>query len=320
MSYGPDKSLRTRRDVTRPARPQSTLDLAALRSFYEAWGHQCLVAHGAVWFDGGAFSLMSIPSVLKPDLSIPDVRILLSRTRKLAAVYPSETSHGVPVPLFTLRDKDYGPASLQRQFRQQVRTASALMEVRECPWREWRDAALRCDRETLLRRGIGPGTVHPLLTTAGREQIALAAAAVPGLRIQACFRGSEILAYLVHITFDGVCEGLMAHRCESGPEATTRHASHLLYYSFARWAITQDGIGMVCVGRQSVPANVSLARFKVHAGFQPEPYHVRIRLHPLLAPALENRLAAGLLRVIRIRFTGAIPPLANLEVLESAHA
>jgi hypothetical protein len=292
--------------------------LEALRAFYQAWGHRAVLAGGAVWFDGGAFSMMSIPTVLVPDLEEKAVRRILSQTAKWAAVYRVENPGEKTVPLFTLRDKTYDFGHLQRQFRQQVRVASSMIEARECSWEEWRAGGLPCDRDTLRRHGKYTETSHPLLTAEGRERIAAAAAEVPGLRIHACFGANGIAAYLIHLRLGDTCEGLLAHRCDAHADSPARFASHLLYFSFAKAAMATLEISAVCVGRQSVPANESLARFKRHAGFVAEPCHLRIRLHPVLAPFLENRVASAFLRRSRVGFSRKIPKLMNLEVLESA--
>lgn len=260
--------------------------------------------------------MMSLPTTLVPDIKTSAVRRILTRAGKAAAVYRVSERGETGVPLFTLRDKSYGPGNLQRQFRQQVRAAASTLEARECAWGDWEVAALRCDRDTLSRHGRTPRAAHPLLSPQGRARVAVAAAAVPGLRVHACFRGGEIVAYLVHLTLGEICEGLLAQRCDAPADSPGRHASHLLYFSFARSAMARPEISAVCVGRQSVPPNGPLARFKRHAGFVPEPCHLRIRLHPFLAPLLENRAACALLRMIRNGFAGKFPALTNLEVLE----
>jgi hypothetical protein len=294
----------------------SSANFAELGEFYKAWGHRTVVEGDALWFDGGSFSMMSIPTTHVPGIGTSAVRRLLARTGKAAAIYgvsePGETS----VDLFMLRDKSYDLGHLQRQFRQHVRTAASALQVRECSWDEWRYAALRCDGDTLSRhRGAGRAT-HPLLSMEGRGCIASAAAAVPGLRLHACFCGEEIAAYLVHLTLGETCEGLLAHRRDAPGTSPARHASHLLYFSFAQSAIARPEISAVCVGRQSVPANEPLAQFKRHAGFAAELCHLRIHLHPVLAPFLENRAASAFLQTIRTVFSGKVPALRNLEVLE----
>ena len=289
--------------------------LAPLAGYYDASGHRALLAGGSIWFNGGAFSMMSIPTTITPVISDSQVRKILFRSGKFAAVYRVEKPEGTTVPVFLLRDKNYGLNHLQRQFRQQVIGASSRMEARECSWEEWRDLALRCDRETFQRRG-GMRGAHPLLLHAVREQAVGAARSVPGLHIHACFCGGEIVAYLVYIIFDGMCEGLLANRVDSIRDSADRHSAHLLYYSFAQSALARPDVQAVSVGRQSVPANEPLGRFKRHAGYLFEPCHLRIRLHPVLAPFLENRVALALLRTIRTNFSKKNPALTNLEVLE----
>lgn len=294
----------------------SSANFAELREFYEAWGHRTVVEGDALWFDGGSFSMMSIPTTHVPGIETSAVRRLLARTVKAAAIYRVSEQGETSVPLFMLRDKSYDLDHLQRQFRQKVLAAAPALQVRECSWEEWRIAASRCDRDTLTRHRRAVPVSHPLLLSAGRERIARVAALVPGLRIHACFYGDEIVAYLAHLTFGDICEGLLAHRCDARGISPARHASHLLYFSFAQSAIARPEISAVCVGRQSVPANEPLAQFKRHAGFAVEPCYLRIHLHPVLAPFLENRAASAFLQTIRTVFSGKVPALRNLEVLE----
>lgn len=296
----------------------SAATLQRLGAFYWAWGHPAHVAGGTLWMPAGLFSLVATPTVLVPEIDDGAVRALLRQTRRLAAVYGGSRSEGTTVPLFNLRDKSYDQKNLQRQFRQHVIKASQTLETRACTWEEWVTAALTCDRETLVRRGQPATTVAPLLREAGRRAVADLAATIPDLQIQACFLGPEIVAYLVHLTLGSVCEGLMIHRRDARAEPRAQHASHLVYFAFARAAMARPEVQLVCVGRGSVPPNTALASFKRHAGFREEPYHLRFRLHPWMAPALESRLGARLVSGLRHNPIWRPPVLANLEVIERA--
>ncbi len=292
--------------------------LRSLRDFYEAWGHQAVLAGGVIWFNAGLFSIVSSPTVLIPNIEDKPVRRLLWDTRRLAAVYGSTQTEGTCVSAYVLYDKSYDLKNLQRQFRQHVIKASKTLVVRECSWDEWIVAAQKCDEETLERRGTSNVASSPLLNHEGRQTIARIAATISELRIQACFFGDEIVAYLVHLTMGSVCEGLMIHRCDDSPESPARYASHLVYFHFAKEQITRPEITQVCVGRQSVPHNPTLSSFKRHAGFIEEPYYLRFRLHPLFAPLIENRASARVLKSLRQALAGRLPFLTNLEVLERA--
>lgn len=261
--------------------------------------------------------MMSIPTSLVPVVGSGDVRRILLRSGKWAAVYRTNHNEGTTVPVFVLRNKNYGPECLQRQFRQKVTAARSRMDVRECSWEEWRDQGVRCDRETLRRRGVQTRR-HPMLRQSNRERIAAAARAVPKLRIHACFYRQDIAAYVAHICIGNVCEGLMAHRVDTRHDDTERGAAHLLFFEFARDMIQRSDIGEICIGRQSIPANETLARFKFDAGFEAGPCHLGIRLHPAAAVLLENRVSAAVLQTVRRRLAGQVPIFKNLEVLERA--
>lgn len=292
--------------------------LVNLCDFYNAIGSHAIAAGGVVWFVAGSFSLCATPTMLLPDLREKEVRGLLWRTKKLAAIYGVSQDEGATVPVYVLRDKSYDLKNLQRQFRQHVVRAQKVLEARECTWKEWETAAVRCDEETLLRRGMDSKASHPLLSPDGRSKVVSIAERIPELRIQACFYGDEIVAYLVHLTMGSVCEGLMIHRRDDRAEDYCRDASHLVYYTFAKAAMARPEIQTVCVGRQSVPAKDALAGFKRHAGFEEVPYPLRFRLNSFIAPVFETRLGARMLRAVRETFGRKVPALGNLEVMERA--
>ena len=295
--------------------PEVLVDLC---DFYKAIGSHAIAAGGVVWFVAGSFSLCTTPTMLLPDLSDKEVRALLWRTKKLAAIYGVSQDEGTTVPMYVLWDKSYDLKNLQRQFRQHVVRAQKVLEARESTWKEWEIAAVRCDEETLLRRGMDSKVRHPLLSPEGRSKVVRIAERIPGLRIQACFYGDEIVAYLVHLTMGSVCEGLMIHRRDDRVEDYCRDASHLVYYTFAKAAMARPEIQTVCVGRQSVPAKDALAGFKRHAGFEEVPYPLRFRLNSFMAPVFETRLGARILRAVRETFGRKVPALGNLEVMERA--
>ena len=300
-------------------RSQTTLApdvLETLREFYDALGYRTQSAGGTIWFDGGSFSVMATPTSILPDLNDKQVREVLGRMGRVVAVYGTTKNEGTVVPMYTLRDKNYDLKNLQRQFKQQVNKAMQELEYRECTWEEWETLGKRCDQETLERRGQSQNANHPLLSDEGRRRIASIAVKIPNLRIHACFYQNEIAAYLVHITFGSICEGLMTNRREGTLEPAVKYASHLLYYTFAKEAISRPEVQMVCVGRQSVPPNDTLARFKAHAGFTSEPYYLRFRMQKYLAPVFERKLTAKVLQLIRSKLVNKVPALENLEVIE----
>lgn len=315
LSLEKAKAVERNREWGKQLSPEELLNL---RDFYEAIGSHAIAAGGVVWFVAGSFSLCTTPTMLLPDLPEKEVRALLWKTKKLAAVYGVLEDEGTTVPMYVLRNKSYDFKNLQRQFRQHVVRAQKILEARECSWREWEAAAVRCDEETLLRRGMNSKVSHPLLSPQGRSKVVRIAERIPDLRIQACFYGSEIVSYLVHLTMGPVCEGLMMHRRDDRVDVACKDASHLVYFTFAKAAMARPEIRLVCVGRQSVPAKDALARFKLHAGFEEFAYPLRFRLHSWIAPAFENRVGARILRAVRERMGGRVPALENLEVMERA--
>ncbi|MFN6107649.1 MAG: hypothetical protein ACK5EA_24780, partial [Planctomycetaceae bacterium] len=101
-----------------------------LTDFYQALGHQTQSALGGWWIDVGQLSLTCVPCSTVINASRQDLDELLSRSRRLAAVFPTSEPTGIEGGTLWVRDRAYGPQSLQRQFRQHVRRGEKLCTVR----------------------------------------------------------------------------------------------------------------------------------------------------------------------------------------------
>lgn len=106
---------------------------------------------------------------------------------------------------FVLRDKNYGPHSLQPQFRQQVKKSSHRCEVARIDWATLSRSALPVNRALRLR---------------GRERHS-------GMEARGVFTAGELLAYMVVLEWNGFCYGLQMNWSGSHPEW---HPTHLFYY------------------------------------------------------------------------------------------
>jgi len=285
-----------------------------LTDFYQALGHQTHSALGVLWIDVGQFSLTCVPCSTVINASRQDLDELLSRSRRLAAVFPTSEPTGIEGGTLWVRDRAYGPQSLQRQFRQHVRRGEKLCTVRPIDWQTLRTQGLECNIDTMRRRG---NSRSPIQTQTGWDRVCDAAAQVAGLEAFGCFRGDRLIAFLIAWNRDSLCAGLVMHRSKAAEES---RGSHLLFHEFTKTIMQRDTMTGVSLGRVMLPPQHSLEQFKQHAGFQVEPVRIAAVLHPLVRPVLASSLTRGLMRRLRQWSGPRLSVLDNVSVLDAAAA
>lgn len=285
-----------------------------LTDFYRALGHQTHSALGVLWIDVGQFSLTCVPCSTIIDASQQELDALLRQSRRLVAVFPTSAPTGIEGGTLWVRDRDYGPQSLQRQFRQHVRRGEKVCTVRPIDWQTLRTQGLECNLDTMRRRG---NSRSPIQTQSGWDRACDAGAQVEGLEAFGCFRGERLIAFLIAWNQGSLCAGLVMHRSEAAEEA---RGSHLLFYEFTKTIMQRDTMTGVSLGRVMLPPQRSLEQFKQHAGFQVEPVRIAAVLHPLVRPVLSSSLTRGLLRKLGQWVGPRLPVLDNVAVLDAAAA
>lgn len=285
-----------------------------LAEFYQALGHQTQTAFGVLWIDVGRFSLTCVPCSSLIEASREEVDGLLRQTRRLAAVFPTPEPTGIAGGTLWVRDRDYGPHSLQRQFRQHVRRGERSCVVRPVDWETLRTGAGECNFDTLRRRGIRES---PILTPTGWSRVCEAAARVEGLEAFGCFHDTRLIAFLIAWNRGDNCAGLVMHRSQAAEEL---RGAHLLFHEFTRTMMRREGLTGVSLGRIMLPPQHSLEQFKRHAGYQVEPIQVAAVLHPAVRGPLGNAVTRAALRRLRQWAGDRLPPLENVAVLDAAAA
>ncbi len=294
-----------------PVAYQGQLSMNALPALYSGMGYEVVVMGGTLWRSAGALALASEPSGAVYTGDEAGIRAMLRQHRRLAAIFCTAHPSGKTVAHFALSAGQR--ASVQRQFAQHVKRAAQQGEVRQLDWREWQLKGLACDRASLARHGTADA---PCLHEDGRRRLAEAAAADPALILYGYFTHSgEIAAYLLCRIEDGVCQGLFMHWDDALADL---RPTHLLYDGARKALLALPGVEVLRIGRQAIPENAGLDRFKRHAGFAATPCHVGVLVHPLVAPLLERRATAWLLSLIRRSLAPRFPGLNALEVLECA--
>jgi hypothetical protein len=278
-----------------------------LAGFHRQRGTPFWQTPNALWLPAGSFSLYAAPSSLPTAADRPEMETALCASKRLVALATSTRPTGLVANAFILRDKNYGPHSLQRQFRQQVKKAAQHCGVEPLDWPTLSRLGLPVNRALLAR---GRERRSRLATEAPWRRFCEAAQSTPGLEAHGVFGARELLAYIVTLEWNGFCHGLHMHWSGARPEW---HPTHLLYFETARALITRPEVEAFSTGRQILPANPGLDRFKTHAGFAPEPIPLAVVTHPRWRPILEK-----IPRLVPSPIRRHFPILRNLEALEAA--
>ncbi len=300
-------SVRAADPFTLPATPSESLVAIYKAAGYEAW--QDL---GVVWRTAGRLAITAEPGGAVSDASAAEIRDLLRRRRRLAAIFCTVGPSGNSVPLFHAEGGAQQSGSVKRQFLQQVRKAQARCRITQISPEDWASLALACDRSAFRRQGKAEA---PMLRLPERERLAQTALRAPGMEIFGCFAGDKLIAYFLGLVQAGVCHGLLMHWDEA---FAGWHPTQLLYHELMTRQLDRPDIDELRIGRQAIPANEGLDRFKRYAGFASRPSHVAVLVHPRVAPVIETRLMSVALNRLRKWLPPHWPGVAALEVLELA--
>ena len=286
--------------------------MAVLAPLLRAIGYEVHEHPDVDWVEVGMFSLMAMPSTAPPGADAGAIADLLLRTGRTAANFVT-VGRGVPAAAWWVRDPGYGPHSLQRQFRQNLRRGAGRTEVRPLDPEELHRFGGRVHADATEARG---GAASRPMTDGWWDRLCGAAASTPGVEAIGCFVDRALAGFVLAHTRGGLCEGLVA---SVSPRFTDARPAHALYHGFATEMIRRSGIRGVSLGRTSIPPVASLDAFKKHAGFLPEPVRVGVVLHPrrrwLAAPVVRAALHLSA-RMAGRRLRG----LANVALLDAAAA
>lgn len=281
-----------------------------LAPFYRAWGYRTWSRLGTLWIASGRFSVVSVPCSRPVAATRQEVERLLEETGRLAAQFPSASRTGVERSGYWVRDRGYGPASLQRQFRQHVLRHGARRVVRPVAWGELAARGQGVLRDAFARK---PG---PWPADRGAwEACCRDADAIPRLAATGCFVDGTLAAFLVSWVSGRECHVLMYHR---SPRFDALRPSHALIADFTSRTIRRDDVEAVTLGRDLIPALGAVGEFKRHAGYRPEPTPVAAVIAPRWRGLLTHPWARGALRGLHRLGGRRAGPLGNVDVLDVA--
>lgn len=284
-----------------------------LVAFYERAGFRVARTTGVNWYVPGGRVFRAIP-VGRPVSPGPEELASVCRQHGiLGAEFANLGGRGIPGGQFVLRDQEYGPKSLQRQFRQWVGRALSDQVVRQIDFQELQRLGRAANEETLARQGRADAHyTDPKLW----RQLCDAGQRTPGAGVFAAFAPDGLAAYLVYFLVNDTCYGLFS---KSRDRARLLGTNHALYFTYAEAMIRSPGIAAVTAGAQGLPPIASLDRFKRHAGFQLEPCPWAVTLRPVARALILSPLAtAGLWAGESL--LGRAEPLERLRLIRAAVA
>lgn len=268
-----------------------------LAEFYAWSGYRVLHSESGFWYSASPSIYHNLPLSEARDPTRAELKELFRRHRLFGVQFPSHST-GLATARYILRDKHYGLQSLQRQFRQHVRTGMKHCEIREIDFEQLHASGMRVNRDAMSRRVYHP----PQFVDPSRwKQFCDAGSRAAGIRVLSATVDGELASYLVFAVVGETAYGLfMLSRADLRPF----RPNHLLYHVFARDQIARPEVKAVSVGLQSVPAPRDIDHFKRHAGFTAEPCYVCAVLSPFARAVIQNPASRWALRVLADKVPG----------------
>ena len=237
---------------------------------------------------------------------------LLKESEALAATFPTPLPTGISSVAYTIQDPDYGLSSVQRQFRPHLKRGAAHCEIRSLSWKELRDDGLEVNRDTARQRN------QPNANCANAKCWAEFCDAVRNheqIEVIGCLVDGTIAAFIVAWMRENRCDGLLIHHTR---KFAKQSPSHAIMHGFARTIISCPEIDLVCVGRDMIPQQASLGRFKRHAGYDRTPIQVGVVIHPIWNRLLTHPWSRVGFRRLRQALGHRINSIENSQVLDAA--
>jgi hypothetical protein len=281
-----------------------------LARFYRAWGYRTWSRLGTLWIDSGRFSVISVPCSCPVATSRTAVEQLLRDTGRLAAQFPTTADTGVQRNSYWVRDPGYGPAALQKQFRQHVSRHRGRCEVRPVDWPELATRGYGVLHDALVRQSRAGD-----MTREAWQECCRVATEIPNLTATGCTVDGDLAAFLISWIAERCCYVLMYYR---SPRFDDFRPSHKLIADFTRQTIRRADVDAITLGRDLVPLQGAIGDFKRHAGYQPEPISVAAVLDPQWSGVLVHGVTRGALHLLHHLTGRRSGVLANVELLEAA--
>ncbi|MFN7933202.1 MAG: hypothetical protein U0R19_07735 [Bryobacteraceae bacterium] len=255
-------------------------------------GRHVFEASGCYWQSAGHGMYISLPPQVIREQTAQQTAQLLREAGILGVRFPSKTREGLAGGLYVFRGPSFHIENLHRNFRQKVRRGLERCEIRELLPGELHDQGLALNIETMGRQGrfdaeFGDPRRWSRVVDAVYE--------VPAMSAIGAFAGGQLAAYVICCREDGCLH--IAHQMSRLSDLVDC-PNHVLDFVVTRDAIADPGIEFVTMGWASLLSMEGLHVYKTRMGYDFEPHHCVIQIHPRLAPWLAARpvvsLATGL--------------------------
>lgn len=129
-------------------------DVAAYAAFCRKLGYRVVGGERGVWIGRGSRVFQRLPPCLDDEPPPTERRELLRRQRALGILYVTPPSPaGAPASVYTVRNKNYDLAALDRRGRWSVRQGLTHCTVRRIAFEELQQQGRSLNRDTLDRHG-----------------------------------------------------------------------------------------------------------------------------------------------------------------------
>jgi hypothetical protein len=285
---------------------QITTSGSVLARFMEMRGRKIVEGCGALWHGVEGGMLISCPyhEPISPDR---DQLMKLLRSVKARGVrFPSMTWAGATSGAYFCELKNYDLPSIHSSFRQKVRKARTVLEIREVESKELLEQGLQLNHDTTRRQGRRDAEFEQ---PSRWRQLVSAIFRTEGISVLGVFQARQLASYAVLCKEGGVLSILHQMSLAS---ALSLYPNHLLTFEMTKRALTDPEIHSVCYGLESLVQNPGLHNYKLDFGYKFVPLNSVIALHPLLTFLTKPsfRSLVGLVRKSR-------PKNQRLERLDS---
>ena len=283
-----------------------------LTPLYQALGHRTFERFDRLWINVGRFSLATGPCALNVEATREEMNDLLKESGALAATFATPLPTGIESVAYTVEDPTYDLSSVKRQFRQHLKRGAPHCEIRPLSWKELRDGGLEINRDTARQRN------QPNATCANAKCWAEFCDAVKNheqIEAIGCLVDGTLAAFIVAWVRENRADGLMMHHTR---KFAKQSPSHAIMHGFARTLISRPKIDFVCVGRDMIPQQASLSRFKRRAGYDLTPIQVVVVIHPSWNRLLTNPWSRVGFRRLRHALGHRINSIEDSQVLDAA--
>jgi hypothetical protein len=254
----------------------SEMNGSGLARFIEKRGFRIRERRGVLWHSVGYGMYLSLPYHTSVEWSPSEAAEAVRALGVSGIRYPSKQWPGLASGLYICRQRDYGIATLHRNYRVHVRRGLPQVEVRPLTDEELFTQAPELNRKAMQRQK----RYDPELCEISRwRRFVRAVRECPGIEVIGAFVDGQLAAYNVNCFEDG-CLQILYRVTDLRFE--DRYATKVLDFNVTSRLATDPAVQTVSMGWASLISHPGHHEYKLRLGYQFEPLSSVISLHPIL--------------------------------------